>query len=113
MSSILDIKKRLEEHRKQLEEQREEETGLKRRRGGGEGEEAPQEMRYERRPEAGRDLGMDELLREIKNREQKHLEELKGELANIDDLKEILNQMIKESEEHISELEGKLEKYER
>lgn len=108
MSSILDIKRRLEKHREELQHER---VSVPQE------EEAPAEEReergYARKPDAAKDLGMDELLREIKSREQKHMEELKDEIANLDDLKDLLNQMIKEGEEHITELESKLDKYNR
>jgi len=107
MSSILDIKKRLERHRDELQHERQAVTE----------EEAPAEERetkeYVRKPDATRDIGMDELLREIKSKEQKHMEELKDEIENLDDLKDLLTQMIKEGEEHITTLDSKLERYNR
>lgn len=109
MGSILDIKRRLEKHREELEQGRDIPEGLKDRRD--EEEQPAEERSYTRRTEAKRDLGMDELLRETKNKEQRHIEELRDEIANLDELKEILNQMIKEGEEHVAELEGKLQKY--
>lgn len=111
MSGILDIKRRLEKHREELEQERVPSEGLKDRRD--EEEQPAEEKGYSRRTEARRDLGMDELLRETKNKEQRHIEELRDEIANLDELKEILNQMIKEGEEHITELESKLNKYNR
>lgn len=118
MGSILDIKRRLEKHREELQHERqpvpqEEEAPADLNDRRIEEEQPAGERSYSRRSEARRDLGMDELLRETKNKEQRHIEELRDEIANLDDLKDLLNQMIKEGEEHITELESKLNKYNR